>query len=215
MVGLIDWLHPASFPGAGQYRGGEGPLRVARGTSQNPLHRVFLDAGVQAGYAFTEDMNGHQQEGFGWMDMTIHKGRRWNMASAYLSPAHQRRVNLNVETRALTHRVIFNKTRAIGVEYEKEGTIVRAEATKEVILCGGAVNSPQILMLSGVGDAEHLKQLGITPVAHVAGIGQNLQDHLQVYLQYVSVNMVKDFCHRGNNGRLYLSNDQRVSRLES
>ena len=158
---------------------------MSRGKSKNPLHQAFIDAGVQAGYSFTDDMNGYQQEGFGWMDMTIHKGKRWNTANAYLRPV-QHRKNLTVEVKALTHKVLFDKNRAVGVEYEEGGTIKRTEATKEVILCGGAVNSPQILMLSGVGDADQLNNMGIPLVAHVPGVGRNLQDHVQIYLQYVS-----------------------------
>uniref|UniRef100_A0A8D0YSW8 Glucose-methanol-choline oxidoreductase N-terminal domain-containing protein n=1 Tax=Sus scrofa TaxID=9823 RepID=A0A8D0YSW8_PIG len=168
--------------GAGRYRGGDGPLHVSRGKSGHPLHHAFLEAAQQAGYPFTEDMNGFQQEGFGWMDMTIHKGKRWSTACAYLHPALSR-PNLTAEARTLVSRVLFEGTRAVGVEYIKNGQSHRAYASKEVILSGGVINSPQLLMLSGVGNADDLKKLGIPVVCHLPGVGQNLQDHLEVYIQ--------------------------------
>ncbi|XP_057561776.1 choline dehydrogenase, mitochondrial isoform X2 [Hippopotamus amphibius kiboko] len=168
--------------GAGVYRGGAGPLRVSRGKSGHPLHHAFLEAARQAGYPFTEDMNGFQQEGFGWMDMTIHEGKRWSTACAYLHPALSRQ-NLTAETQTFVSRVLFEGTRAVGVEYIKNGQSHRAYASKEVILSGGAINSPQLLMLSGVGNADDLKKLGIPVVCHLPGVGQNLQDHLEIYIQ--------------------------------
>ncbi|XP_059878679.1 choline dehydrogenase, mitochondrial isoform X1 [Delphinus delphis] len=168
--------------GAGRYRGGDGPLRVSRGKSGHPLHRAFLEAAQEAGYPLTEDMNGFQQEGFGWMDMTIHEGKRWSTACAYLHPALSR-PTLTAETQTFVSRVLFEGTRAVGVEYIKNGQSHRAFASKEVILSGGAINSPQLLMLSGVGNADDLKQLGIPVVCHLPGVGQNLQDHLEIYIQ--------------------------------
>ncbi|KAL2803681.1 choline dehydrogenase, mitochondrial [Daubentonia madagascariensis] len=168
--------------GASRYRGGEGPLRVSRGKTNHPLHQAFLEAAQQAGYPLTEDMNGFQQEGFGWMDMTIHEGKRWSTACAYLHPALSR-TNLRAEARTLVSRVLFEGTRAVGVEYVKNGQSHRAYAGKEVILSGGAINSPQLLMLSGVGNADDLKKLGIPVVCHLPGVGQNLQDHLEIYIQ--------------------------------
>ncbi|NIG61309.1 choline dehydrogenase, mitochondrial-like [Pontoporia blainvillei] len=168
--------------GAGRYRGGDGPLRVSRGKSEHPLHRAFLEAAQEAGYPLTEDMNGFQQEGFGWMDMTIHEGKRWSTACAYLHPALSR-PTLTAETQTFVSRVLFEGTRAVGVEYIKNGQSHRAYASKEVILSGGAINSPQLLMLSGVGNADDLKQLGIPVVCHLPGVGQNLQDHLEIYIQ--------------------------------
>ncbi|XP_005600604.1 choline dehydrogenase, mitochondrial isoform X1 [Equus przewalskii] len=168
--------------GASRYRGGEGPLRVSRGKTNHPLHQAFLEAAQQAGYPLTEDMNGFQQEGFGWMDMTIHEGKRWSTACAYLHPVLSR-PNLIAEARTLVSRVLFEGTRAVGVEYVKNGQSHRAYASKEVILSGGAINSPQLLMLSGVGNADDLKKLGIPVVCHLPGVGQNLQDHLEIYIQ--------------------------------
>lgn len=168
--------------GPDTYRGGQGPLHVSRGKTNHPLHRAFLEAAQQAGYPFTDDMNGFQQEGFGWMDMTIHKGQRWSAACAYLHPALSR-PNLKAEARAWVKRVLFEGTRAVGVEYVQDGQSRRAYASQEVILSGGAINSPQLLMLSGVGNADDLKKLGLPVVCHLPGVGQNLQDHLEIYVQ--------------------------------
>nr|XP_006631189.2 PREDICTED: choline dehydrogenase, mitochondrial [Lepisosteus oculatus] len=168
--------------GGNQYRGAHGPLHVSRGRTNHPLHHAFIEAGLQAGYPFTDDMNGYQQEGFGWMDMTIHRGQRWSTASAYLRPALAR-PNLKAEVRCLTTQVLFEGTKAVGVEYIQRGEKKRAYADKEVILCGGAINSPQLLMLSGIGNADDLKKLGIPVVVHLPGVGNNLQDHLEVYVQ--------------------------------
>ena len=157
---------------------------MSRGKSKNPLYQAFIDAGVQAGYPFTDDMNGYQQEGFGWMDMTVHKGKRWNTANAYLRPALHRK-NLKAETKAMITRILFENNRAVGVEYHQDNMIRRVRATKEVILCGGAINSPQLLMLSGVGNADDLRKLGIPVVANVPGVGENFQDHLDFCVQQV------------------------------
>ncbi|KAK7819748.1 hypothetical protein U0070_012354 [Myodes glareolus] len=168
--------------GANRYRGGDGPLHVSRGKTNHPLHQAFLQAAHQAGYPFTEDMNGFQQEGFGWMDMTIHQGKRWSTACAYLHPALSR-PNLRAEVQTLVSRVLFEGTRAVGVEYFKNGQSHKAYASEEVILSGGAINSPQLLLLSGIGNADDLKKLGIPVVCHLPGVGQNLQDHLEIYIQ--------------------------------
>ncbi|XP_010794042.1 choline dehydrogenase, mitochondrial, partial [Notothenia coriiceps] len=164
------------------YRGGSGPLHVSRGKTDHPLHKAFIEAGQQAGYPFTDDMNGEQQEGLGWMDMTVHKGKRWSTASAYLRPALGR-PNLTTEVCCLTTKILFDGNRAVGVEYTQDGQKKRAYAEKEVILSGGAINSPQLLMLSGVGNADDLKQHGIPVVQHLPGVGSNLQDHLELYVQ--------------------------------
>lgn len=169
--------------GANMYRGGDGPLHVSRGKTNHPLHQAFLQAARQAGYPFTEDMNGFQQEGFGWMDMTIYQGKRWSTASAYLHPALSR-PNLKTEVQTLVSRVLFEGTRAVGVEYIKNGQSHKAYVSREVILSGGAINSPQLLMLSGVGNADDLRKLGIPVVCHLPGVGQNLQDHLEIYIQH-------------------------------
>jgi len=166
--------------GEDDYRGGEGPLHVSRRNWDNPLHHVFLEAGQQAGHPFTKDINGFQQEGVGWFDMTIHGGQRWSTASAYLRPA-LKRSNLSTETGVLVTRVLLEGKKAVGVEYEQEGAIKRVMADK-VILSGGAINSPQLLMLSGVGPAAHLREIGVPVVQDLPGVGQNLQDHLELYI---------------------------------
>uniref|UniRef100_UPI003AAF2E91 choline dehydrogenase, mitochondrial n=1 Tax=Centroberyx gerrardi TaxID=166262 RepID=UPI003AAF2E91 len=168
--------------GEDRYRGGSGPLHVSRGKTNHPLHKAFIEAGQQAGYPVTDDMNGHQQEGLGWMDMTIYKGKRWSTASAYLRPVLGR-PNLKTEVRCLTTKILFEGNRAVGVEYTQKGQKKRVFAEKEVILSGGAINSPQLLMLSGVGNADDLKQHGIPVVQHLPGVGSNLQDHLELYVQ--------------------------------
>ncbi|NXQ48764.1 CHDH protein, partial [Catharus fuscescens] len=168
--------------GPDRYRGGNGPLHVSRGKTKHPLHQAFLEAAQQAGYPFTDDMNGYQQEGFGWMDMTIHRGQRWSTASAYLRPAISR-PNFSVAEKTLVTKILFQGTKCIGVEYVKNGRRKKVFANKEVILSGGAINSPQLLMLSGIGNADDLKKLGIPVVCHLPGVGQNLQDHLEVYVQ--------------------------------
>ena len=169
--------------GADAYHGGDGPLYVTTGAMRNPLYRAFIDAGVEAGYAYTDDMNGYRQEGVGPMDRTTWRGRRWSAAMAYLRPA-QRRANLRVESRCLVNRILFESTRAVGVEYAQGGPVVRARARREVIVAAGAINSPQLLMLSGIGDADALGQCGIAAVAHVPGVGENLQDHIETYVQH-------------------------------
>ncbi|XP_057675594.1 choline dehydrogenase, mitochondrial [Corythoichthys intestinalis] len=168
--------------GGDRYRGGSGPLRVSRGKTNHPLHKAFIEAGQQAGYPFTDDMNGFQQEGFGWMDMTIFNGKRWSTASAYLRPVLNR-PNLKTEVRCLTTKILFDGHRAVGVEYIQKGETKQVFAEKEVILSGGAINSPQLLMLSGVGNADDLRQHGIPVVQHLPGVGSNLQDHLELYVQ--------------------------------
>ncbi|WP_020408064.1 choline dehydrogenase [Hahella ganghwensis] len=168
--------------GEDDYRGGKGPLNVHTGDETNPLFNAFIKAGMEAGYPFTEDMNGYQQEGFGVMDMTIKQGKRWSTAQAYLRPALDRS-NLTTETGALATRLLFEGDRCIGVEYEQKGQVIQVLARKEVILSGGAINSPQLLMLSGIGDESLLQSLGIEVKSHVPGVGQNLQDHLELYVQ--------------------------------
>lgn len=169
--------------GGDDYRGSEGPLRVSTGACENPLFQAFIEAGVEAGYPYTEDMNGYQQEGFGPMDMTVHAGRRCSAAKAYLKPA-MTRPNLEVEIRTLCTRIVFEGNRAVGVEYVQHGNKTVARADREVILCGGAINSPQLLMLSGIGDARELEALNIEVLQDLPGVGKNLQDHLEIYVQH-------------------------------
>ena len=169
--------------GGDAYRGADGPLRVHGGEGWSPLYRAFIDAGVQAGYPETADMNGYQQEGFGRMDMTVHDGKRCSAARAYLHPAMDR-PNLRVLTGALTRRILFDGKRAIGVDYRRRGETSTAHAAREVLVAAGAINAPQLLMLSGIGDPAHLDEHGIPCVAPVPGVGRNLQDHLELYVQY-------------------------------
>lgn len=169
--------------GPDDYRGGDGPLNVSAGACKNPLFQAWIEAGRQAGYPVTQDMNGFQQEGFAHMDMTVHQGRRWSAAVAYLKPV-MNRPNLTVWTRALTTRVLLENGRAVGVELAKGSGRVKVRAEREVILSGGAINSPQVLQLSGVGPADELKALGIEVVHDLPGVGKNLQDHLEIYVQH-------------------------------
>ncbi|WP_204056752.1 choline dehydrogenase [Microbispora corallina] len=159
-------------------RGHDGPLALERGPATNPLFRAFFEAVQQAGYPLTDDVNGYRQEGFAPFDRNIRRGRRLSAARAYLHPV-MNRPNLEVKTRAFVTKILFEGTRAVGVEYN--GTTVRAG---EVILCGGAINSPQLLQVSGVGNAAELKRLGVGVVHDLPGVGENLQDHLEVYIQY-------------------------------
>ena len=160
-----------------------GPLNVHTGDELNPLFACFIEAAAQAGYPVTEDMNGYQQEGFGVMDMTIKQGKRWSTAQAYLRPVLDR-PNLTAETGAMTNRILFEGRDAIGVEYIKSGKTVKVRARREVILSAGAINSPQLLMLSGIGPADDLQALGIEIQQDLPGVGQNLQDHLELYVQH-------------------------------
>jgi choline dehydrogenase len=170
------------------YRGHSGPLVLERGPADNPLFGAFFEAVQQAGHRLTEDVNGYRQEGFGPFDRNVHRGRRLSASRAYLHPV-MGRPNLEVRTRAFVSRVLFDGTRAVGVEYVHRGTSRRALAG-EVILCGGAFNSPQTLQVSGVGNADELRELGIDVVQDLPGVGKHLQDHLEVYVQYASTQPV-------------------------
>jgi choline dehydrogenase len=194
--GMADWDYAHCLPyfkkmetclAAGQedpYRGHAGPLVLERGPAANPLFGAFFAAAQQAGYALTEDVNGYRQEGFGPFDRNIHRGRRLSAARAYLHPVLSR-ANLTVACRAMVTRVIFDGKRAVGVEFTHRGESKRVRAA-EVILSGGAINSPQLLQLSGVGKGADLAELGIEVVADLPGVGENLQDHLEVYVQYAA-----------------------------
>lgn len=171
--------------GEDEYRGGDGPLHVSRGSMENPLFHAFLEAGQQVGYPYTEDINGYQQEGVGAFDRTIHKGKRWSTSQAYLKRIKGRK-NIYVQDGALAYRIRFKDdygTKAMGIEYHHQGHLKIAAATKDVILCGGAINTPHLLMLSGIGDPDELKKLSIPTIVPLPGVGKNLQDHLEVYLQ--------------------------------
>jgi choline dehydrogenase len=168
--------------GGNEYRGAAGKLQTRYGTLSNPLHAAWLAAAREAGYPHTPDVNGFQQEGFGRMDMTVGHGRRCSAANAYLRPAMSR-PNLKVATHALATRIVFEERRARALEYSQGGGARRVEVNAEVILCGGPVNSPQLLKLSGVGPAAELRSLGIDVVRDLPGVGENLQDHLEFYFQ--------------------------------
>jgi choline dehydrogenase len=170
--------------GANDYRGADGPIVLERGPATNPLFGAFFDAVQQAGYSLTDDVNGYRQEGFAAFDRTIRDGRRVSAARAYLHPVLGR-ANLDVRCRAFVNRILFDGVRARGVEVVERGRTHTVHAA-EVVLCGGAINSPQLLQLSGVGNVDELDQLGIDVVEDVPGVGEHLQDHLEVYIQYAS-----------------------------
>lgn len=169
--------------GADQYHGGKGPLVLEQGPCTNPLFQAFFKAVQEAGYPLTSDVNGQQQEGFAAFDRNIKRGRRLSASKAYLHPILGKRKNLQVICNAMTTRILFEGKRAVGVEYERNGRKHSVYAS-EVICCGGSINTPQLLQLSGVGPADHLRSLGIQVVEDVPGVGENLQDHLEVYVQY-------------------------------
>jgi choline dehydrogenase len=162
------------------FRGHSGPLVLERGPAQGPLFEAFFAAVQEAGYPLTEDVNGYRQEGFAAFDRNVHDGRRLSAARAYLHPV-MKRPNLHVETFAFVHRILFEGGRAVGVEY---GRRRRRALGGEVVLCGGAINSPQLLQISGVGAADELRGLGVDVVADLPGVGENLQDHLEAYVQH-------------------------------
>ena len=166
------------------YRGTNGPLHITRGPRKNPLFEAFIEAGRQAGYPVTPDYNGAQQEGFGAMEATIYQGERWSAAKAYLRPAIATgRVRL---IRAFARRVVMDGRRAVGVEVARKGSVEVVRAGAEVILAASSLNTPKLLMLSGIGPAAHLQDHGIEVVADRAGVGGNLQDHLEIYMQFAS-----------------------------
>jgi len=171
--------------GTSDWRGNDGPLHVTRGPRDNPLHAAFVSAGAEAGYPLTQDYNGQQQEGFGPMEQTVWHGRRWSAANAYLRPA-LKRPNVSL-TRALARKVVIENGRAVGVEVSQHGNIRVLRANREVVLAAGSINSPKILMQSGIGPAAHLREHGIEVLADRAGVGQNLQDHLELYIQQTSL----------------------------
>ena len=171
----------AGHGGDPTWRGRSGPLHVTRGKMENPLVRAFVEAGIQAGYQATSDYNGQQQEGFGPMEHTIYKGQRWSASNAYLKPALARE-NCQL-IRGFVTKIVMEGTCATGVEYEVAGRYQMVKAKREVIVAASSINSPKLLMLSGIGPAQHLRDHGIPTVADRPGVGQNLQDHLELYLQ--------------------------------
>ncbi len=169
--------------GADAYHGGDGPLFTETGRGWSPLYEAWNEAGRQAGYGYTADMNGERQEGVGPMQMTVHDGVRWSAYLAYLKPAMQR-PNVTVVTGALTTKVRIENRRAVGVQYLRGGETHEVRAERRVILAGGAINSPQLLKLSGIGPADELRRHDIPVVQDLPGVGQNLQDHLELYIQH-------------------------------
>ena len=190
--GMGEWDYAHCLPyfkrmetclaGADEYRGGDGPLILERGPVTNPLFGAFFNAVQEAGYELTSDVNGYKQEGFAAFDRTLHRGRRLSAARAYLHPV-MGRSNLEVRCRTFVSRIVFEGQRAVGVELNERGQRREVRAG-EVILCGGAFNSPHLLQLSGVGNAEELRALGADVVHDLPGVGENLQDHLEVYIQH-------------------------------
>ena len=180
--------------GGDAWRGKDGPLHTSYGPLNNPLYSVFVEAATQAGYAATEDVNGYRQEGFGRMDRTIHKGKRWSAASAYLKPAMGRK-NLVVRTGVRVTKLDLEGKRAVAVRYIKGGNEIVVRARREIILASGPINSPQLLKLSGIGPAEELKANGIEPLHHLPGVGENLQDHLEFYFQQACTKPITLFSH--------------------
>ena len=191
--GLPGWSYANVLPyfrraedwegGADDYRGAGGPLTTRLTTFEDPICDAFLAAGREAQYPFTEDYNGRDQEGFARIQMTLRRGRRWSAAAAYLRPALQR-PNLTVETGAHVARIDFDGSKARGVTYSRNGQTLAAVADREVVLAGGSINSPQLLMLSGIGDPDHLRKHGIGVVAAVPGVGGNLLDHTSAALAF-------------------------------
>jgi len=167
------------------WRGTDGPMHVKRGPRHNPLYQAFIEAGRQAGYPVTQDYNGRQQEGFGAMEMTIHRGVRWSAANAFLKPA-LKRSNVKLETHAFARRILLEGRRAVGVEYDVAGDVMQAQARRDVVIAASSINSPRLLQLSGIGAPETLKAAGIEVAHALPGVGENLHDHLEIYFQLMS-----------------------------
>jgi choline dehydrogenase len=193
---VLPYFRKAETRAAGgdEYRGGEGPLHTQYGRLKNPLYRAFIEAAKAAGYAETDDVNGYRQEGFGRMDMTVHNGRRWSTAMAYLRPA-LKRPNLQLFSNALVKRIVFEGRRAVGVVIERGGVETVLSARREVILSAGAIGSPHILKLSGIGPGAELAAHGIDVVADRPGVGENLQDHLEFYFQQACLEPISLYKH--------------------
>ena len=180
----METWHDSDQGGDASWRGSDGPLHVTRGPRDNPLHSAFVRSAEAAGYAETGDYNGHRQEGFGPMDMTVWKGRRWSTANAYLKPALK--TGLCQVVTGLATRLTLQGKKVTGVQVRSKGRRMILRARREVIIAASSINSPKLLMLSGIGPAEHLRKHGINVVADRPGVGQNLQDHLELYIQYAS-----------------------------
>jgi len=190
--GLKDWSYKKVLPyfrkietwseGENEYRGNKGLLPVNQSKNKNPLFKAFIDSATEAGYEANSDMNGKKQEGFGMYDVTIDKGERASVSKHYLNPAKSRK-NLTIFTDSFVEKIIFDGKKAIGIDVKIKDNIQKVFVNKEVILSGGSINSPQLLLLSGVGPANHLKEKGIKVIHNLQGVGKNLQDHLETYIQ--------------------------------
>ncbi len=218
--GAVGWNYAACLPyfrkmenwtgGADQYRGASGPLSVCAGNEMrlNPLYERFIDAGKQAGYPYTADYNAYQQEGFGQMHMTVRDGIRWSTANAYLRPALNR-PNLKIIPHTLADVVLYDGMQATGIRYRSAGRQLSVFAKREVILCAGAIGSPTLLQRSGIGPAAVLEAAGLSVKLDHAGVGENLQDHLEVYFQYrclqpISLNRHLGWWAKGRIGATWL-----------
>jgi len=189
LPGLEKWDYAHCLPyfkkmenclaGGDDFRGSVGPLKLERGPGTNPLFGAFLKATEEAGYPRTTDVNGYKQEGFSLFDRNVYQGKRYSSSKAYYHPIKKRK-NLTLLSKTMVTKILFEKNRAIGVDCGSKGKFF----AKEIILCGGAINSPQLLQLSGIGEAKHLESVGIKPIVNLPGVGENLQDHLEVYIQH-------------------------------
>jgi choline dehydrogenase len=208
--GATGWNYAAVLPyfrraethaeGGDEYRGDSGKLQTCYGTLSNPLHAAWLAAGVQAGYPSSADINGYQQEGFGRLDMTVAGGRRSSAANAYLRPA-MKRSNLAVRTQALATSLVFDGKRAVGVRLRRGDAFSTVRARREVIVSAGSINTPQLLKLSGIGPATELREHGIPVIRDLAGVGENLQDHLEFYFQVACTQPVTLYSSMGSFSR--------------
>ena len=191
-MGLKEWSYEKVLPyfkkietwseGGNDFRGMDGLLPINQSKNKNPLFKAFLNSAKEAGYKINQDMNGKDQEGFGMYDVTIHKGERASVSKYYLNPVKSRK-NLKIFSNSFVEKIIFDGKKAIGIEVKIKGKIEKVYANKEIILSGGAINSPQLLMVSGVGPSSHLKEKGIELIHNLEGVGKNLQDHLETYVQ--------------------------------
>ena len=195
---MENW-HPGPHGGDPDRRGNSGPLHVTRGKRDNPLFKTFVEAGKQAGFELTDDYNGEKQEGFGPMEQTVWQGRRWSVANAYLKPA-MKRPNLKLVT-CYARKVVIQNGRAVGVEIERGGKVEIVRAKREVIVAASSINSPKILLLSGIGPAAQLAEHGIPVVADRPGVGANLQDHMELYIQQASVLPITLYKHWNTVGK--------------
>lgn len=213
-LGAKGWAYKDCLPyykkaencayGEDEYRGGKGPLHTCNGNGmKNPLYQAFIDAGNEAGYGITDDYNGYRQEGMSKMDMTVKGGIRCSTANAYLKPI-MHRSNLTVITNALTRRIVLEGKKAVGVEYEHNGQVQQVMANREIILSAGAIGSPHIMQMSGIGPSEVLKEAGIDVLHELPGVGENLNDHLESVIQYETNLPVSLNRHMGPFGKFLI-----------